>query len=931
MATTLQLRLIPATAVVSTANAQTGFLPGSDVAAWLEEMARHPEARFFGVPDSAQDVDAGGLLILPGPGVRQHTTQAFGPRVIPCHVENERVAVPAGTALDPRLSPEEAVRLLTYHAYFFHPTIGLVAFEETDAITAESLIVPSLPRATAWHAAMPGRGQPPPLRQVMLLLPEDDASMFGDAALDIGSKSPDDLQRKAPPMEKLKDALAGGAAAAGAGLIMGLVGLAKMLGAGTGSASRSSSAEGGGGGGKAGQGGGGNGLFDRLDRWTSRQLEKLQRQRESEIQRLLKMLESNPEQGLRHALPMTGGGDAARGQAPPGGRLGVRNPVWGSRGGSGPADVWNLSDDTRWALQQKYRTLANRELAEGRFERAAYIFAELLGDWHGAAGALVRGRKFQEAARIYITRLNNKPQAARCLEDGRLLADAVLLYAELGQHEKCGDLFRLLGREHEAVAAYKEAIKGGHNRLEDARILFDKLRQPQLALAVLASGYPSSVHARACLEKQFEYLGKMGATGDALALAAGLAEPERQIFQGTVMAEMLHAIHRNERDHEVQAQLATVALGVIGTALSKSAEGEAKFLQLLPDFAPSDRLLKRDAGRFLDNRQRARRNVKNAAPKPGLGMTCHSSIRLPQDGTQWLRLVTGGKRWLATGLHPRTRQDVWVLGSESRIIGKLTSAHGWRSSLPLEPLLLPGQDHVWLPFAREGENARYGQTRSADFSFVPESREQFISRLGWLPPCVLAVYPVAEGMWVLHGNVTSTTDLSFYTHQGSQLRTHAMGWGAPEVDVPLQVVAHEEDVFISAGSHLLHVKHGHIIHQMELPDMITHLAVSKPTQPAVVLMISGMEAVLYAPGKRGDSIQLFNSDDTAPHACFLADGRIAVGDSSSGIVYSAYPEVKKPTPIAFVAGEERFVTAYAAWGDHGVAVLRRGGVIECYA
>lgn len=929
MPTTLQLRLIPATAAASSVAVRAGFLPGSDVAAWLEVMARHPEARFFGVPDSAQDVDAGGLLILSGPGVRRQTAQAFGPRVIACHVEHERVAVPAGTALDPRLSPEEAARLLTYHAYFFHPTIGLVAFEETDAITAESLIVPPLPRTTSWHAAMPGRAQPPPLRQVMLLLPEDDAGMFGDAALDIGSKSPDDLQRKAPPMEKLKDALVGGAAAAGAGLIMGLAGLAKMFGAGAGSAARSSSAEGGG---KAGQGGGGNGLFDRLEQWTARQLEKLQRQRESEIQRLLKMLESNPEEGLRHALPMTGGGDAARGQAPPGGRLAVRNPVWGSRGSSGPADIWNLSDDTRWTLQQKYRTLANRELAEGRFERAAYIFAELLGDWHGAAGALVRGRKFQDAARIYITRLNNKPQAAKCLEDGGLLADAVLLYAELGQHEKCGDLFRLLGREHEAVAAYKEAIKGGHNRLEDARILFDKLRQPQLALAVLASGYPSSIHARACLEKQFEYLGKMGATGDALALAAGLAEPERQIFQGTVMAEMLHAIHRSERDHEVQAQLATVALGVIGTALSKSAEGEAKFLQLLPDFAPSDRLLKRDAGRFLDNRQRARRNVKNATAQPGLGMTCHSSIRLPQDGTEWQRLVTRGKSWLATGHHPRTRQDVWVLGSESRIIGKLTSASGWRSSLSLEPLLLPGQDALaWLPFAREGEHARYGQARSADFSFVPDSREQLISRLGWMPSHVLAVHPVADGVWVLHVNASGTTDLSFYTYQGRQIRTHAMGWGAPEADVPLQLAAHDEDVFIAVGSHLLHVKHGHISHQMELPDTITHLVVSRPTQPAVVLMISGMEAVLYAPGKKGDSIQLFNSGDTAPHACFLADGRIAVGDSSSGIVYSAYPEVKKPTPIAFAPGEERFITAYAAWGDHGVAVLRRGGIIECYA
>lgn len=925
----LQLRLIPATAASSSVAVQAGFLPGSDVAAWLEEMARHPEARFFVVPDSAQDVDAGGLMILPATAQRT-AAPVFGARVIPCRIEHERVVLPASTALDPRLSAEEAARLLTYHAYFFHPTIGLVAFEEADAITPDKLIVPPLPRGTSWHAAMPGRPRPPPLQQVMLLLPEEEAGMFGDAAQDIGSESPKDLQRKAPALDKLKDMLKGGAAGVGAGLVLGVAGLAKIFGAGSGAGHAGTPNK------SAGQGAGGkqgNGLFDRLEQWTSKQLDKLKQQRESEINRLLKMLESNPEAGLRHALPLTAGANAPRGQAPPGGRLWERNPTWGSRGGSGPADVWNLSDNTRWVLQQKYRDLANRELAEGRFDRAAYILAELLGDWHGAAGALARGRKFQEAARIYITRLNNKPLAAKCLEDGGLLADAVLLYAELGQHEKCGDLFRLLGREHEAVAAYKEVIKGGHNRLEDARILYDKLRQPQLALSVLASGYPSSTQARACLEKQFEYLGRMGATGDALMLAAGLADPARQIFQGTVMAEMLHAIHRSEGDHEVQAQLATVALGVIGTALSKSAEGEAKLLQLLPDFAPSDRLLKRDAGRFLDNRQRAQRKATPAAAKAGQtrGMTCRSTIRLPQDGTDWLQLVTGGKRWLATGLHPKTRQDVWIMGSEEKIIGKLTSAHGWRSNLLLEPVLLPGQELAWLPFAREGEHERYGQARGADFSFLPDSRDQLISRLAWLPPRVLAVHPVTEGAWVLHSNAEFMVDLSFYTYQGRQIRTHGMGWGTPEADMPLRLVAHGQDAFVSVGPHLMHVQHGEISHQMELPAGITRLAVSRPTQPAVVLMINGMEAVLYAPGKKGDSIQLFSSENSTPQACFLTDGRIAVGDSSSGIVYSAYPEVKQPTPILFAPGEERHVTAYDAWGDHGVAVLRRGGIIECYA
>lgn len=921
----LPLRLIPAPAATPV---QAGFLPGSDVAAWLAEMNRHAGARFFVVPDSAEEVDAGGLLILPaGAGA---AVPKFGARVIPCSVEHERVAVPAGMRLDPRLSAEEAQRLLYYHAYFFHPVIGLVAFEETDAILPQSLIVPPLARTTSWMGAVPGRSQPPPLRQVLLTLPEED-DLFGKAGEDIGSLSPKDLQSKAPLLERLKDKLKGGAAGAGMGLLAGLGGLAKMLGAGKSPPSRPPPLPGQSkSGGNAGPGG--PGMLERLQDWTAKQLEKLQQQRESEVRRLLRMLENNPELGLRHAIPF-GGENAARGRAPtPGGSLMDRNPTYGRRGAGGPADVWNFSAQSQWALQQKYRELANRELAEGRYDRAAYIFAELLGDWHGAAGALARGRRFQEAAKIYGARLNNKGLAAKCLEDGGLLVDAVLLYAELGQHEKCGDLYRLLGREREAVAAFHEAIRGSKDRLHDARILFEKLNQQDLALGVLASGHPHSGQAGSCLETHFEYLGRIGATDAALALATSLADPARQLPKALAMVESLSAIYRQQGvDPEVQARLGSVAVGVIGTALSRSPEHEDKLLQMLPQFAPSDRLLKRDAGRFMDQRQRLRRKDKAAVARPVQGMSCRSKIKLPKNGAEWWCLLTRGKSWLALGHQKSTRQDVWVMGSEDRTIGTLTSASGWRSYLPLMPHLLPLMDGVWLPFARQDEEARYGQASSGDFSLPPDSRDQLVSRLNWMPPGVLAAHPVADGAWILHRHGQGTIDLSFYSYPGKLIRTHALGWGPDDLGPAVQMVAHDEEIFIAAGNQLLQVKHGHIGHQVELEHRVTQLSISRPTQRAAVLVVSGREVMLYAPGKNGDSIQLLSSATFAPVACFLADGRIVVGDGAVRLVYSAYPEAKLISSMEVGASDGLAPEAYAAWGDAGLAILTSGGVIECHA
>jgi tetratricopeptide (TPR) repeat protein len=907
----LQLRLIPAPAPQPV---RAGYLPGTDVMAWLEEMARHPGARFFVAPNAAAEAEPGGLVIVPKGGGTE--AAAFGPRVLPCGLEHGCVVTPATTRLDPLLTAEEATRLLTYPLYFFHPTVGLVAFEENDAITPEALIVAPLPGAASWLKAVHGVGAQPRLTRVMLVLPEDGSALFGNAGSGIGSEDPRNLTKNLSLTERMQDRLLGGAATVGKGMLKGLGGLAGMLGgvAGAGKGDAKS-----------------GGMMDRLAEWSAKQMEKLAEQREREIQRLMKLLETNPDMALRFAIPFGGAGNAPRGAAPPGGRLTERNPVFGARRGSGPADVWNFSDQTSWALQQKYRDLANRELAAGRFDRAAYIFAELLGDWHAAAGALMRGRRFQEAAQIYEKKLNNQWLAAKCLEEGGLLADAVVLYAALLQHEKCGDLLRKLGREREAVAAYQEALKSGKDRLHDARILFEKLEQHGLALAVLASGYPASAEARQCLEKQFEYLNRLNATDDARALAAGLSHPNRQLPLALPMAEMLHGLHQVQPDPEVQAVLARVALEVIGTGLANASDREKQLLELLPKFAPSDLLLKRDAFRFQEERTRARRrsSEKAAATKFVMRMSRKGRLNLPQ-GIGWRHLISRGPTWLATGYDSKTPQDVWVMGRGADVFGKVTSAVGWGNVAPLRAVLPALPDVAWLPFARHGEHPRYGQAQVRHFAAASEERQTMMNQLGWMPPGLLAVQSLAEGTWVLHENRTDTVDLSFYGFDGRLLRTHAIGWSPPKLNEGMLMATHGEDVFIAFGIHLVHLRNGQLLSAMELPLPIRHLSASARTQAGAVLASTGQEVVLLAPGKKLETIQLFSRegvDDVA--GCFLADGRIAAGGRGECLIYSAYPHARQTSTVA-VEQEQHPVAGYAAWGERGLGILHRNGQIDCY-
>ncbi|WP_395743687.1 hypothetical protein [Prosthecobacter sp.] len=935
---TFPLRLIPAAA---SQPVRAGFLPGSDVGAWLEEMALHPGARFFVVPNSIEETAAGGLLVVPA------STQSptFGPRVMPCALEHGIVALPSSMRLDPALTAEEARRLLPFAFYFFHPALGLVAFEETDAITPAALIVPPLPRGTSWLRALPGHSPPPRLTRVMLTLPEDPLDLFGDAAQDIGTQSPKDLQDKAPLLERLGDKLFGAAAIAGMGALGILGGLAKMLGAGKPPA------------GAANQGAGANQgtppsrqepnirgipIMDRILKWTAAQFEKLQRQREHELQRLMKLLETNPELGLRYALPFGGSGDASRGKAPPGGRLSERNPVFGSRRGGGPADVWDLSQQTQWQLQQKYRELANRELAAGRFDRAAYIFAELLGDWHSAAGALARGRRHQEAARIYLTKLNNKPLAAKCLEDGGLIADAVLLYAELGQHEKCGDLLRQIGREREAVAAFQEAIKNSSDRLHDARILFEKLDQHGLAISVLASGYPHSSQASQCLERHFEYLQRMDATSDALTLSRSLADPARQLSDRVQMTTTLRGIYQTQPDPEVRQRLARVATSIIGEALAAGTSKDEALLACLPHFAASDLLLKRDSLRFASLRESARRLEQKGARATSsrqavISLTHRGSLCLPRGNLSWRSLISSDSRWLAIGQNDNARQDVWTLGKDDKMVGAFTSASGWAYLTGLAPVLPPAGDGAWLPFARKDEVARYGQASLADFCSGPNTRDLLIDRLGWMPPHVLAVQPQADGVWILHCNSTQTIDLSFYSYQGRLVRSHALGWTPPELTATVCLAVHGEHVLITIGTHLLRIKNGSVINQTELPSAVLALHVTRPVQPAAFLAVTGLEVTLISPAKNKEleTILLFSqSGARAPHGCFLNDGRIAVGDDKACLIYSAYPETKliQNAPLQVPDKTRRpDAVCYSAWSGTQLAVLNADGVIDWFS
>src|SRR6185369_12890361 len=93
-----------------------------------------------------------------------------------------------------------------------------------------------------------------------------------------------------------------------------------------------------------------------------------------------------------------------------------------------------------------------------RHRRAAYIYAELLGDLVSAANAFKQGKLFREAALLYEDHLKNPLEAARCLAEGGLLLEAIELFEKLERWLDVADLQERAGNQAAATEAIRRVV-----------------------------------------------------------------------------------------------------------------------------------------------------------------------------------------------------------------------------------------------------------------------------------------------------------------------------------------------------------------------------------------------------------------------------------------------------------------------------------------
>lgn len=554
----------------------------------------------------------------------------------------------------------------------WHPALGLLSIDPSNRLGLESLIAAPKSERLVWNLAVEGTALPERLIRVEAPPPptleqwlEQSRDGMGDRSQDLMALPPSEKEKRGRPFESLGAMTRSAAGRAVSWITDRIAGLKQdpskkqtprqIVPTQTGMAERSSAAS-------------RKALsspqwLQNIRDWAKRQVEQwnetLEARREASVSRLLEMLEDNPDEGLRYAIPMSD--DPGRGLSPPGSDLVARELRWGNAP-SGGVDSWSVGLSAQRRLREKYLELARKELSNGRYERAATIYAQLLGDFQQAAQALEKGKFYRQAALIYRERLSSHRKAAEmyCLAGD--FDFALDIYHELALYLEAGDLYQRLGQTDLATAEYLKHVDTlckQSRPCDAADVLVDKLNQPDRAVALLTSRWPNGQQARACAQKTLDLLSKLERHGEAnnqidrLVNFPGIAEA------GVWPSEFLSGLAKSYPDASVREN-AQRGLFVNASQVIRSSQNASIVTAITASLCkaiPEDRLLQRDSHRFaqetkntIDAQAKLKKSLLVKFPQRTLGKALEpvQTMLLSKD-VEWFGLIPTARGPLCFG------------------------------------------------------------------------------------------------------------------------------------------------------------------------------------------------------------------------------------------------------------------------------------------
>lgn len=271
----------------------------------------------------------------------------------------------------------------------------------------------------------------------------------------------------------------------------------------------------------------------------------------------------------------------------------------GRKGNSGGS--FYLENSLFDRIRSKYEELAEKYIAEGDHKKAAKVYMNLLQDNYRAAKTLENGGLYNEAAVIYLKRLNNKSDAAICYEKAKQYRKAIDLYKELEQKEKVGDLYREMSDIKNAHIYYQMAADDfiENNQMVRASLIYrKKMETPDEAQKVLLKGWQENKDAFNCLNNYFANI------FDNKKLEIQI----QTLYSETPSDEKLIYLEAMKYEFKKNSALQPVTRNIAYEIISEKVENHSEIVNELKYFNPDDQLILKDISRYKTGRNKMFRN-----------------------------------------------------------------------------------------------------------------------------------------------------------------------------------------------------------------------------------------------------------------------------------------------------------------------------------
>jgi len=252
-------------------------------------------------------------------------------------------------------------------------------------------------------------------------------------------------------------------------------------------------------------------------------------------------------------------------------------------------------------IRNKYEALAQGYIHEKDFQRAAKVYINLLRDHYRGAKTLEEGGLYNEAAVIYLKKLNNKSQAAYCYEQAKQYRKAIELYKELEQKEKVGDLYREINDPENANTYYQMVADDyvSYNQMVKGSLIYrKKMEMPEEAQKILLKGWEADKDAFNCLNNYFANI-----------FDVKNLEHEIQAIYQKISSEKkityLEALkYEFKKDPYLQGTTRNIAYEIIAEKIGTHSE----IVNELKYFNPHDDVILKDISRYKTGRNKMFRN-----------------------------------------------------------------------------------------------------------------------------------------------------------------------------------------------------------------------------------------------------------------------------------------------------------------------------------